>query len=355
MKKVSYRSYFFLFLFLVATFHLPKKQVESLRETSLIFTSFLWKNFASTRAFFTSSYDRSKRLEKENHHLKKQIKRLSKRFIIKDQIDEIQNLEGKSIRQPLTAHVIYRDPNTWSSTLWIDVGKKTNQKLGYKAICKNSPVLLDGSLIGVVEWVGKKKSRVRLITDARLVISVRVARGEIEKKRLFQWLDPLILELRDSKFTSLPVDEKKECLEKLQKLKQKLQGKEEKTSYLAKGELRGTSAPLWRCHLPILKGIGFNYDFADEFGGPYELRSGKPYDSLLEGKEQVLLKKGDLLVTTGMDGVFPPHIPVARIVKVMPLQEGAVSYDIKAKLLTLKINDLKKVIVLPALASNDAS
>ena len=343
MKKVSYRSYFLLFLFLALALHLPPKQVEFIREKSVEYFAFFWKSFNSMHSFFIASYARSKKLEKENHHLKNQIKILSKELITKNQI------ETPLSSSPLTAQVIYRDPHTWSSNLWIDVGEKKNQTLGYKAIASNSPVLVDGSLVGIVEWVGEKKSRVRLITDARMTVSVRVTRGNLEKERILKWLNPLILELNESNFTYFPLTEKKKYLEILQILKQNIQKKEVKNFYLAKGELKGTSAPLWRCHRPILKGIGFNYDFLDDFGGPYELESGKPYASLLKGEKHILLKEGDLLVTTGMDGIFPAHLPVARILKVMPLQEGAVSYDIKARLLALNIHDLKKVDILPAL------
>ena len=44
--------------------------------------------------------------------------------------------------------------------------------------------------------------------------------------------------------------------------------------YLAKGELLGTSLPIWRGCSHLLKGVGFNYDFADEEGPLLELKQG---------------------------------------------------------------------------------
>ena len=51
-------------------------------------------------------------------------------------------------------------------------------------IGKNSPVVVDGSLVGVVEYVGKRSSRVRLITDSGLISSVRALRGSFQDNNL---------------------------------------------------------------------------------------------------------------------------------------------------------------------------
>ena len=45
--------------------------------------------------------------------------------------------------------------------------------------------------------------------------------------------------------------------------------------YLAKGELYGSSKPLWRTQRHQLKGTGFNYDFADGEGPARDLQTGK--------------------------------------------------------------------------------
>jgi len=143
-------------------------------------------------------------------------------------------------------------------------------------------------------------------------------------------------------------EEGQEIFIALGNLKKRLEtGSDER--YLAKGELYGTSAPIWRGRSHILKGVGFNYDFSDEEGVALELRSGRPLDQLSKQEVTPLIEKGDLLVTTGMDGVFPADLPVAVVSAITPLKEGAVSFEIEAKLCAGNLNHLRDVIVLPPL------
>ena len=99
--------------------------------------------------------------------------------------------------------------------------------------------------------------------------------------------------------------------------------------YLAKGEIFGSSSPLWRSRSPILKGIGFNYDFADEEGPARDLRTGEPYGR--KGKKNLspCLPRGHS-GDNGLDGVFPAGYRVAMVSKVHMLKEGASSYEIEA-------------------------
>jgi rod shape-determining protein MreC len=152
-----------------------------------------------------------------------------------------------------------------------------------RVIQKNSPVLAGTSLVGVVEEVGAHSARVRLITDTHLIPSVRAKR---------------------------------------------------KSSLLAKGELYGASEPLWRAPGGLLTGVGFNYDFPDDEGPARDLRTG------------AIIAVDDLLVTTGMDGVFPPDLEVARVVHVSPLSEGSTTYDITAKPTAENLLNLELVFVI---------
>ena len=87
-----------------------------------------------------------------------------------------------------------------------------------------------------------------------------------------------------------------------------------------------------------LKGVGFNYDFADAEGPARPLRS----------EELPLLKAGDLLVTTGMDGIFPAGFWVATVSKVDVLREGACAYEIEANAPRRAISTISQcVTVLP--------
>ena len=93
----------------------------------------------------------------------------------------------------------------------------------------------------------------------------------------------------------------------------------------------------------ILKGIGFNYDFSDEAGPSRDLRTGK---SPMGKNTLPLLQIGDLLVTTGFDGVFPAGLHVARIQKIFPLKEGDYYYELEAKSTVDRLDDLNIVFVL---------
>ena len=60
---------------------------------------------------------------------------------------------------------------------------------------KNSPVLFGTSIIGVVEYVGYERSRVRLITDEKLVPSVRAVRGRENNRFLLEHVQTVLFTL----------------------------------------------------------------------------------------------------------------------------------------------------------------
>ncbi len=133
-------------------------------------------------------------------------------------------------------------------------------------------MLLGTSIVGIVEYVGDHQSRVRLITDSRLTPSVRVSRGGEQNRYILENLEALAfaLELREDLFAS--PEEKGQMARQLYNLK-KMLIQQTGDIYLAKGELHGTSRPLWRSRSQVLRGIGFNYDFADSEGPARDLRS----------------------------------------------------------------------------------
>lgn len=220
------------------------------------------------------------------------------------------SIASKPVR--VSGQVIYREPAFWSSHLWISDGKAQGVQV-------NTTVLKDGALIGLVDLVEAKKSRVRLLTDSGLVPSVRVKRGKDHERLLNEQVKTLINNLALSGEDHTPLNH-------LLKTLKKRTGE----TYLAKGELRGTSQALWRSCSQTLKGVGFNYDFPDEYGKARDLTSD-------------LIKEGDLLVTTGLDGVFPKELPVAIVSRVFPLKEGAVTYDIEAKMVAGNLDEVDSV------------
>jgi len=244
----------------------------------------------------------------------------------------------------IPAQVIFRDPSSWSSTIWISVGEADNRSMQRTIVAQNSPVLSNQALVGVVEYVGETQSRVRLISDAGLVCAVRVMRGGVQNHELMQHVQSLLTRVlaRQDLFSSK--EEKERFVDTLSVFKKRLNDSQEEE--LAKGEICGCSAPLFRAHKAVLKGTGFNYDFADEAGPARDLKSGR-----LLGKhdapEIALIQTGDLLTTSGFDGVFPSGIPVAIVTTVAPLQEGAFTYELEAKPAAGDLMDLSMVFVLP--------
>lgn len=313
MRKKSYRPYIILGIVLLGLFYIPKGIVEEVRTTAT-------GAAVGAKVFAHSSTTDVEELQAELLLLKNQNNTLRRRLLSEERISvrikrvkelialdekktsDFYDRRKKAAEERLErelffrfAEVVYREAANWNATVWINLGEKE--------IELNSPVLKGENLIGLVEYVGKHRSRVRLLTDSSLIPSVRVAReGE----------------------------------------------------YLAKGELYGSSSALWRGRSEILKGIGFNYDFEDEEGPARELRSGRPLDQLNKEETLSLMDVGDLLVTTGMDGVFPKDIPVAIVTKIETLKEGCVSAEIEARLCAGNLDNLLDVVILPPLTPNES-
>ncbi|MGK5594446.1 MAG: rod shape-determining protein MreC [Parachlamydiaceae bacterium] len=200
----------------------------------------------------------------------------------------------------LPCRVIFRSVNSWNQVFWVNVGEEDNRGLDKKIIVKNSPVVFGDAVVGLIDYVGKQQSRVRLITDPELTSSVRVKReGQL----------------------------------------------------LAKGELSGQSLLLCRSRKPVLVGSGFNYDFPDDEGPARDLRTGEPV--IGKGQSIPIVQVNDLLVTTGMDGVFPPGLKVATISYITPLKEGDYYYDLEAKPIISHFDELSLVFVLPPLTPHE--
>ncbi len=297
MKTPSTRFYLLIGAILVMLMSLPTTITENIRGSTIAFLTPLWKSLISVKETATISLHPSQELDKEIQRLRLENQLLHAKMT---QLQHTANTpESPSLTIP--GRVIFRSPSSWYSSLWINVGAANNPPNTKPVITKNSPVMLGESLIGVIDYVGSHQSRVRLITDSGLAPSVRAVRsGEQNKK------------------------------------------------YMAKGELHGSSQPLGRTKNHPLKGTGFNYDFADEKGEARDLRTGKVINDS-SSKPVPLLKIGDLLVTTGMDGIFPEGLQVAEITKIYPLKEGDYYYDLEAEPTAGNLDDLSLIFVIPPL------
>lgn len=377
IKKTS-RSYFILFFALLGIMSIPKSSTERLQGTTVALASPIWTKLLAVKTFFKVSNDSppasSEELQKlqiENALLREEIVNLKN--IMKHEFDLLAQMEGvlqntglptKGIKkrhrsdllkllqiqlQAVPARVIFRSPSTWNSSLWINVGSETNATLGTDTIVKNSPVLLGTAVIGVVDFVGKRQSRVRLITDTNLTPSVRAARGEAKNLLKKEKLRDVIKILYAEGEAFDDPKQQEELIEKLEKASQNLFQDAKTSSLLAKGEIHGSSKPLWRTQRHELTGSGFNYDFADGFGLAHDLRTGKTSD---DSKIEAIVQAGDVLVTTGLDGVFPPGLPVAEVTHVHPLKEGDYYYELEAMPVAGNLDDLTLVFVIPPLGYN---
>ncbi len=364
MSKTSYRPYVYLLLFFFCIMSLPYGASQKLRSLTVASCAPGWRSlnflknktcYLMTLPFREELSPDTERLSQENLQLHSQIESVREWLLDEERLQEqirryqyFSQKEGDFFKRraaelcqslklqlsSLPAKVIFREPATWSSSLWINLGEKDNQRLKMLLVCKNSPVVVGTSVVGVVEYVGHFQSRVRLITDASLTISVRAVRGELQNRHLLEHLDVLLYS---------PLDEETERT--LQKLKRTL-SQHSADFYLAKGELKGSSTPLWRSRSLTLKGIGFNCDFADAEGPARDLRSGERYGSSTQDHPLRLLQKGDLLVTTGLDGIFPPGFQVATVSCIKTLKEGASSYEIEALPTAINLNSLSHLVVL---------
>ena len=375
MEKL-FQRYFFVVLFALLFLCLPKSFTEKMKECGAGVGSFITYTMGGKK----NNFEELESLKLENTLLSNQIQQvgdfLTSEDRIETQLKQLQIIEENKEKAPfsnekeffkrremhllkrlkkqlmsLSARVVFREPNFWGTRLWIDVGERDNKAVGESVIQVNSPVVIGNVVVGVVDYVGQKRSRVSLVTDSRLSLSVRALRGSEQNKMLLDHLEALNhqLYLREDLFFSL--EEQVNTLKILARLEENLQ-KVVHDRYLAKGEIHGSSQPLWRSKAARLKGLGFNYDFEDVEGPARDLRTGERLDK--KGDLCVLLKEGDLLMTTGLDGIYPEGFQVGVIESVKPLEEGACSYDLVAKSLIPDLDEIKAVTVLSAIEGDVA-
>lgn len=358
MRRKKYWPFLFFALFLFLIFHFPERGAQNLRA-----------GFIGLAAHASHvKKQESKKLEFENQSLQQQMQRLRGWLVSEAQVQRqkvwlqmmAQNASnatlenekaffmrrGRCLAQLIDkelhafpAKVIFREPGLWNSSLWLNAGEKVNGELGRAIVAKNSPVLNGAALVGIVEEVWQKKCRVRLITDPNLHVAVRAVRGKEQNIPLLSQIEGLKMALRLR--SDLP--DTKALDAQLLLLEEQLKKTGERR-YLAKGELQGCSDALWRGRSPQLKGCGFNYDFSDDEGSCCHLRTG----SLPDGTDPIpLIQVGDLLVTSGLDGLFPADLPVAYVSKILTLREGGLAYEIEAVSLTATFDELSELFILP--------
>lgn len=386
--RKSYRSLIFIIVFIFFLMSIPKEITEHMRGHAVALLAPFWKKASDGKVWVKSLFPKGRavfradkqnltipeevqRLLLENERLRMELLRLQsfheREFFVEQKLEELKKslFEVEEIKkvsrkhyqeltnflklqlQAIPARVIYRDPAFWDSSLWVDVGQEDNERLQYDVVLRNSPVMLGPSVVGVVDYVGRRQSRIRLITDLGLNPSVRAVRGHFQNVVLLEHVNALIeaLTMRDDLFFSEEFH-----LSVLQNMRflQKHLNQDSEEIFLAKGILKGSKKVAYRHPGKILQGLGFNYDFSDDRGYARDLRSGKIIGETNASSPEVpILKVNDLLVTTGMDGVFPEGLRVAEVTKIELLKEGGYVYDLEAKPTAGDLDDLNIVYIMP--------
>lgn len=381
--KRSPKPYLFLLAIVLLLMSMPKSITESIRGFAIATFVPVWSTLADTKDVIQSHGQSNQesvlqKLQLDNRYLNAEVARLQELLkqecSINAQLKALTYSAGKIpnskaptqydlLSQRLStqthavpAQVIYRSPSTWNSSLWLDVGLADNAQNGTDVIARNSPVIVGTSIVGVIDYVGQHQSRVRLITDSGLSPSVRAVRGDLSKRLVAEQIALLTNRLSCSHGLFKNQDEKESMIKQLSALQKRLfQGESQEIAFLAKGELHGGGEPLWRTPGSILKGIGFNYDFPDKEGPARDLRTGKPLNGTEADKTMPILLVTDLLVTTGMDGVFPAGFYVAEVTKIDTLKEGDYFYELEAKPTAGDLQELTTVFVLPPVRREEFS
>lgn len=358
MRKKSVIPFLIIFCVLLWLMSRSKHTSEDIRGFAVSLFSPLWQKLTPAKEensqllrlqienqLLTNEITRLQELLKEAFYLKKELQQLfSSNGTAHQRLRNLKHLLKRRL-EAVPAKVIYRPSTAWNSFFWIDVGQFTNESLSKQVIAKNSPVVIGNSLVGVIDYVGKHQSRVRLITDNEICPAVRAVRGYPQAVRLIEVINILLDNLSQFDFLFSGLQEKDALFQQLENLQKNLSAQQE-TLYLAKGELQGSSSPHHRSQGSLLKGIGFNYDFDDDKGPARDLRTGIPYNSGRKGQSIPLLKVHDILATSGMDGIFPEGLQVAEVVQVDPLEEGAYFYELYAKPTAGNLDSLSLVFVM---------
>lgn len=383
MQKKIIITYLIIFATLLTIMSLSRHTGDKMRGRSVALMAPLWEKILGFKYFIFHPFQPSpfshlsieeekQRLQMQNQLLANEIsylqKQLNEQLLISSQIAQIAPFTPEEARalaaeyqkslqrslkiikkriQAVPARVIFRSFDTWNSSVWINLGESVNQDHQMTIVALNSPVVVGNAIVGIIDYVGESQSRVRLISDNRLTPSVRAARGGEQDFLISEQIEALLQQMSRKQGTPLSAEDQTQLTQLLKRLKQNLQPLK-KTWYLAKGELLGSLLSARLGQNVHLKGTGFNYDFADEEGAGRDLRNGKSMQHP-QAEAIPILKVNDILVTTGMDGIFPPGLQVAIVTQVALLKEGDYYYDLEARPVAGLLEELALVFVLPPL------
>ncbi|MBF5050614.1 Uncharacterized protein CLAVI_000227 [Candidatus Clavichlamydia salmonicola] len=239
----------------------------------------------------------------------------------------------------LPAQIIYRDPAGWGSSCWINVGKQTNAKTGYCVIEKNSPVVIGNILVGLIDFVGERQSRVRFVTDADIHPAVKVDSGISKNFETIKHIESILIYLKTNIDKREDLHHSLNLIEYLAKLKNELQGEIKTLNITLQGTISGAGNPIKKRGSTVLKGNAFCFSSSLEKG-----------PLLIDEKFLPSIQPLDMLITTGTDGIFPPGLSVGKITKIIPPKAGSCNYDLEAISEIPNFNQLSQVFIIPPCA-----
>lgn len=295
-KRVRFITYLFVAFGIIVSWNLPRSAYESIQDTFVqVCSKFL--------PFRQGSDSQALVEETQCFLLKEKIRLLEERILSMEEAKQSPPLFSEILssyfQSPIMGRVIFRDPAHWGSSCWINIGKRQGVK-------KNSPVVCGKVVVGLVDFVGEAQSRVRFITDVGIKPSVMAVRGEIQTWVVKDQLRTLARNVANLPASAFADSDKQEALHLLQALEDSL-SLSEQNDFALRGIVCGRGDPIWKPEASILSGSDFGF---------------------VDGKT---IEVGDVLVTTGLDGVFPPGLLVATVNEVLPKSEGSCSLKIKAQ------------------------
>ncbi len=283
---------------LVVALSLPPFDVRRIRGAASWVATPLWSQIVALRSELSPE-----------EALKERVRQLElERTILIQRLKEATS----EVATPLQSHgvkarVLAREPGAWNRFLWVDAGRETVGEDG--PLQKQSPVVYGDAVVGLIEYVGRRQSLVRLITDPQCCLAVQVAaEGSQGIQVASQRLQRLLR-------TNSQVDETLRCA--LQPLLMQL-SQEHRTTVAWRGSLKGSGnsaggeASLVGEFYPSESRRAAQHADADLSVSPTYLHEGHILHPGVWDRNQHP-SAGALLVTTGLDGIFPAGLKVGYI------------------------------------------
>jgi len=219
---------------------------------------------------------RIQHLEGENHQLKLQLQ---------------QQQHSQEQNGGIMAQVLAREAGLWDRFVWINVGRQTEGTQGI--LSRYSPVVVGTTLVGVVDYVGRRQSLVRLVTDPSCCPAVEIS-GRSDQQGVAVLSGQLLrlLQVQQESSSRLHIN-----AGELRRLLQALSTLTAEGAPPMQGIMHGQHI---ESDPPLLHGELFSSGWVSH------------QDNIAETPWP---KSGHALVTSGLDGVYPPGLLVGYLLE----------------------------------------